>query len=236
MSLSAAGGKGLCSPKEIEDHLLAGEIDLAIHSLKDLPTTLPEDLTIGAVPPREDPHDVFVSTKYHSFTELPKSAHVATSSIRRKAQLLAYRPDLQVEEIRGNVGTRLQKLKEQTHLDATILAAAGLKRLGLWQNLAGYNWQLLDFDIMIPAVGQGIIGCEVREKDLATQEILAAINDADTLACAEAERVFLRTLGGGCQVPYAAHATGEWRNVKINRRNFQCDDGKQARSAPQRPV
>lgn len=198
LSLAGGGGKGLFT-KEIEDQLLAGETHLAVHSMKDLPTQMPEGLTIGAVPAREDPHDVLVSTRYRSVDELPKGARVATSSVRRKAQLLARRPDLQILEIRGNVGTRLQKAAD---FDAIILAAAGLKRLGLKAEHVP-----LDFDIMIPAVGQGIIACQVREADLETQEILAAINDADTLACAEAERVFLRAMGGGCQMPYAGHAT-----------------------------
>lgn len=227
VSLATAGGKGLFT-KEIEDQLLNGNIDLAIHSLKDLPTTLPDGLTIGAVPPREDPHDVFVSKRYKTLDELPQGARVATGSIRRKAQLLARRPDLKVEEIRGNVGTRLQKLTDQPDLAGTFLAAAGLKRLGLWENVPGYNWQLLDIDVMIPAVGQGIIGCQVRTDDLERQEMLAAINHPDTLACAEAERVFLKTMGGGCQAPYAAHATVNGNDLKLIGAAFS-HDGTQVR-------
>jgi hydroxymethylbilane synthase len=198
MSLSAGAGKGLFT-KEIEEQLLAGSIDLAIHSLKDLPTQLPDGLTIGAVPEREDPHDVLIGAT--SVDALPKGARVGTSSVRRKAQLLARRPDLQICEIRGNVGTRLQKAKD---FNAIVLAAAGLKRLGL--NAA---YAPLGFDVMIPAVGQGIIACQCREDDRETQTILAPINDPHTLACAEAERVFLRAMGGGCQLPFAAHAFGE---------------------------
>jgi hydroxymethylbilane synthase len=159
---------------------------------------LPDGLTIGAVPAREDARDVLVSTRYRSVGELPKGARVATSSIRRKVQLLARRPDLQIVEIRGNVGTRLQKAAD---FDAIILAAAGLKRLGLKT-----EYHPLELDVMIPAVGQGAIACEVRADDFETQGLLAGINDTDTLACVEAERVFLQALGGGCQVPYAAHA------------------------------
>jgi hydroxymethylbilane synthase len=229
VSLAAAGGKGLFT-KEIEEHLLRGDIDLAIHSLKDLPTTMPDGLTLGAVPRREDPHDVFVSKRYQKLDELPLGARVATGSIRRKAQLLARRPDLKIEEIRGNVGTRLQKLADQPDLAATILAAAGLRRLGLWGSVLGYYWQSLDIEVMIPAVGQGIIGCQVRTNDFATQEALAAINDADTLARAEAERVFLRTMGGGCQAPYAAHATVNGNDMKLIGAAFS-HDGKQVRRA-----
>jgi hydroxymethylbilane synthase len=213
-SLSATGGKGLFT-KEIEDLLLAGDINLAVHSLKDLPTQLPEGLTIAAVPEREDAHDVLISAKYQSVGELPKGARIGTSSVRRKAQLLARRPDLQIAEIRGNVGTRLQKASEY---DGIILAAAGIKRLGLTAPA-----HPLDFDLMIPAVGQGIIACETREADLETQEVLAAINHADTLACAEAERVFLRALGGGCQLPYAGHATVTGRQLRLIGARFEPD-------------
>ena len=223
VSLAAAGGKGLFT-KEIEDQLLAGTIHLAVHSLKDLPTELPAGLILAAVPPREDPRDVFVSRRYGSLDELPQGAHVATSSIRRKAQLLARRPDLRISEIRGNVATRLQKL---TDFDGTLLAAAGLKRLGLWQNTPGYQWQLLDIDTMIPAVGQGIIGCEIRQADTATRETLNRLNDSDTLACATAERTFLKTLGGGCQYPYAGHATVIGDRLKLVAGVFS-PDGRQA--------
>ena len=223
VSLAAAGGKGLFT-KEIEDQLLAGTIQVAVHSLKDLPTDLPAGLTLAAVPAREDARDVFVSRRYGSLDELPNGARVATSSIRRKAQLLARRPDLQIAEIRGNVATRLQKLAD---FDGTLLAAAGLKRLGLWQNVPGYRWQLLDIETMIPAVGQGIIGCEIRQADTATRQILPGLNDADTFACATAERTFLKTLGGGCQFPYAGHATIAGDQLKLIAGVFS-PDGRQA--------
>jgi len=223
ISLAAAGGKGLFT-KEIEDQLLAGTIQLAVHSLKDLPTELPPGLILAAVPAREDARDVFVSRRYATLDELPQGAHVATSSIRRKAQLLARRPDLRISEIRGNVATRLQKL---TDFDGTLLAAAGLKRLGLWQNVPGYQWQLLDINTMIPAVGQGIIGCEIRQADTTTREILNRFNDSDTLACATAERTFLKTLGGGCQYPYAGHAMVVGDQLKLVAGVFS-PDGRQA--------
>ena len=223
VSLAAAGGKGLFT-KEIEDQLLAGTIQLAVHSLKDLPTELPAGLMLAAVPAREDARDVFVSRRYAALDELPSGAHVATSSIRRKAQLLARRPDLRISEIRGNVATRLQKL---TDFDGTLLAAAGLKRLGLWQNVPGYQWQLLDVSTMIPAVGQGIIGCEIRQADTSTRELLNRFNDSDTLACAIAERTFLKTLGGGCQYPYAGHATVSGDQLKLMAGVFS-PDGRQA--------
>lgn len=229
LSLAAGGGKGLFT-KEIEEQMLRGEIHLAVHSMKDLPTILPDGLTIGAVPPRADSQDVFISKRFASLDELPQSACVATSSVRRRAQLLARRPDLRIEEIRGNVGTRLRKLTETESLDAMILAAAGLKRLGLWEQVAGLKWQRLGIDVMIPAVGQGAIACEVREKDFDSQELLAAINDADTLACTEAERVFLRALGGGCQVPYAGHATVTGNQMRLIGAKFSPDGKDVSRS------
>jgi hydroxymethylbilane synthase len=205
-SLTKGAGKGLFT-KEIEDQLLAGTIDLAVHSLKDLPTILPDGLTVGATTKREDAHDLLVTKQPVTLASLPQGAVVASSSIRRRSQLLAARPDLRIEEIRGNVETRLRKLVENDAWSATVLAAAGLNRLGIRPNWPQLHWQPIEFDVMIPAVGQGAIACEVRSDDFTTQEVLAAINDADTLACTEAERVFLRALGGGCQVPYAAHAT-----------------------------
>ena len=223
VSLAAAGGKGLFT-KEIEDQLLAGTIHVAVHSLKDLPTDLPDGLTLAAVPAREDARDVFVSCRYNSLDQLPNGATIATGSIRRKAQLLAKRPDLKIVEIRGNVATRLHKLAD---FDGTILAAAGLKRLGLWQNVPGYRWQLLDIGTMIPAVGQGIIGCEIRQADTGTSRILAGLNDANTMACAEAERALLKALGGGCQFPYAGHATVVGDRLKLVAGVFS-PDGQQA--------
>ncbi|HUI07964.1 MAG TPA: hydroxymethylbilane synthase [Verrucomicrobiae bacterium] len=249
LSLVAGGGKGLFT-KEIEEQLLRGEIHMAVHSLKDLPTILPDGLMIGAVPPREDPHDVLISKERGPtpdpsqegnsgaglpstggagggwIQKLPPGARVATSSLRRRAQLLARRPDLQIEEIRGNVETRLRKLAENDALQALILAAAGLRRLGLWKKEDRFEWREIDFAEMIPAVGQGAIACEVRESDDETREILALINDADANACTAAERSFLRALGGGCQVPYAAHATVDGERLRLMGAIFS-PDGKQ---------
>ncbi len=229
LSLTAGGGKGLFT-KEIEDQLLQGEIHVAVHSLKDLPTILPEGLAIGAVPPREDVHDVFISKKFGSIPELPNGARVATSSIRRRAQLLAKRPDLQIEEIRGNVETRLRKLEENDSLDALILAAAGLRRLGLWKTYGKLHWQEIDFEWMLPAVGQGAIACEVRESDTLTRAAMGRINDANAAACTTAERAFLQALGGGCQVPYAAYATVEGEHLRMLGAIF-TPDGKKVRRA-----
>lgn len=204
VSLAAAGGKGLFT-KEIEDQLHAGQIDIAVHSLKDLPTDLPAGLILGAVPKREDPRDVLISKACRTIDDLPQGARVASSSLRRRSQLLARRPDLQIEEIRGNVDTRLRKLRETDGLAATVLAAAGLNRLNMWPRLEGLHHQKLELDVMIPAVGQGAIGIECRSADTETRRVLAAIQHAETRACVDAERAFLRALGGGCQVPYPAH-------------------------------
>lgn len=222
LSLVMGGGKGLFT-KEIEEQLLSGEIHVAVHSLKDLPTILSDGLTIGAVPARENAHDVFISKKFGSVQKLPKGARVATSSLRRRGQLLARRPDLQIEEIRGNVETRLRKLAENDALDALILAAAGLRRLGLWKKDEHLQWQELDFAEMIPAVGQGAMACEVREADAETRELLMRINDANTAACTSAERAFLRALGGGCQVPYAGHATVDGERLRLIGATFSPD-------------
>jgi hydroxymethylbilane synthase len=227
LSLVAGGGKGLFT-REIEEQLLNGDIHVAVHSMKDLPTVLPDGLVIGAMPPREDAHDVFISKAFQSIPELPNGARVATSSIRRRAQLLARRPDLQIEEIRGNVETRLHKLAEDDAIDVLILAAAGLRRLGLWKKFGSFHWQEIGFDVMIPAVGQGAIACEVRETDIDTRAALAGINDANTAACVIAERAFLRALGGGCQVPYAAHATVEGGQLHLAGATF-TPDGKDVR-------
>jgi hydroxymethylbilane synthase len=220
LSLTAGVGKGLFT-KEIEERLLRGEVHVAVHSMKDLPTALPDALTIGAVPKREDARDVLVAKDAVSLDQLPAGATVATSSIRRKAQLLAHRPDLHVVEIRGNVETRLRKLVEDDSLDAIVLAAAGLNRLGLWEKFGQLLWHEMEHDVMIPAVGQGAIACEVRQKDFETQELLAKINDADAQACVEAERAFLRAMGGGCQVPYAAHATIDGEDISMVAARFE---------------
>jgi len=217
-SLVRAGGKGLFT-KEIEEQLLQGTIHMAVHSLKDLPTTLPDGLCIGATPMREDPRDVFIAKHVATPRELHIGARVGTSSLRRRAQLMARRPDLQIEEVRGNVGTRLRKLTENNQLDALVLAAAGLKRLGLYDA----RWTLLEIEEMIPAVGQGIIAIEARADDERTLGLLRAINDADTMACGLAERAFLRAAGGGCQLPYAAHAAVVGDRLRLVAARFTAD-------------
>ncbi|MFQ5834505.1 MAG: hydroxymethylbilane synthase [bacterium] len=190
-------GKGLFV-KEIEDALLAGEIDLAVHSMKDVPTDLPQGLTIAAITERVDPRDVLISRGGLSLDELPQDARVGTSSLRRKLQLLFYRRDLQVVPLRGNLDTRLRKLKEG-EIDAIVVAAAGLIRLG-WQNKIT---QYLPYEIMLPAGGQGALGIEIREEDEEIRRILQPLNHDGSRVAITAERCFLRQLGGGCQVPVA---------------------------------
>jgi hydroxymethylbilane synthase len=198
--LSELGGKGLFT-KEIEEALLAGEIDIAVHSAKDMPTVLPSGLIIAAVLPREDPRDVFISRKAGSLRDLPASAVVGTASLRRQALVMRLRPDLSVIPFRGNVETRLRKL-DAGEVDATLLALAGLKRLGL----ADKATAMLDADEFIPAVGQGIIAIEARENDAATRKLLAAIDHPDSMTALVTERAFLAVLDGSCRTPIAGHA------------------------------
>jgi hydroxymethylbilane synthase len=198
--LADAGGKGLFT-KEIEEALLTGEIALAVHSMKDMPTFLPEGLTIGATLPREDPRDAFIGGKFGAFDELPVGASVGTSSPRRQAQLLHRRPDLKVVPLRGNVETRLRKIGEG-EADATFLACAGLNRLGLAQHIR----ERMSTDIMLPAVAQGAIGIEIRAADAETARLIAPLNDAATALCVAAERAFLAQLGGSCRTPIAGLA------------------------------
>jgi hydroxymethylbilane synthase len=208
-ALSKIGDKGLFT-RQIETALLNGEIDLAVHSLKDLQTAQPEGLTIGAVSKRETPNDVFLSSKYSSIDELPNGARVATGSLRRKSQLLHYRPDLEISEIRGNVPTRIKKL-EESGLDGMILAYAGVHRLGLDEKIR----QNIPFEIMLPAVGQGAMAVEVRADDMRVREIVSTLDDAETRLCITAERAFLRRLEGGCQVPIGALAREEGNHLHI---------------------
>ncbi|MCY7345941.1 MAG: hydroxymethylbilane synthase [Pyrinomonadaceae bacterium] len=200
VALAKIGDKGLFT-KQIETALLNAEIDLAVHSLKDLQTVQPAGLIIGAVSKRELPNDVLISKNYRSIDELPEGAKVATGSLRRKSQLLHYRPDLQVFEIRGNVPTRIKKF-EESNLDALILAFAGVHRL----NLDAHISQIIPFETMLPAVGQGAMAVELREDDADLKAFLGVLNDAETEVCVNAERSFLRTLEGGCQVPIGANA------------------------------
>ena len=197
-------GKGLFT-KELEDALFDRRVDLAVHSLKDLPTELPAGLHVGAICEREDVRDALVARgAIRSFNELPRGALMGTSSLRRQAQLRAARPDLVIEPVRGNVETRLRKLDEGKY-DAIVLAAAGLHRLGYADRITEH----LNEELMLPAVGQGALAVESREDDSATAEIIRALDhQATRLACA-AERAFLKALGGGCLVPIAANATIE---------------------------
>lgn len=197
-ALSAMGGFGVFT-KAIQDAILDGTADVAVHSLKDLPTIPVEGLMLAATPERAPTGDAFVSKIYSRFDELPTGAKLGTSSLRRRAQLLNHRPDLQLVELRGNVDTRLRKLVEQ-ELDGIILAEAGLVRLGLKAEIT----EILDTEWMLPAVGQGAIGLECREADTTTREILEAINHADTWSRVQAERAMLWSLGGGCLVPIGA--------------------------------
>ncbi|MCQ2444987.1 MAG: hydroxymethylbilane synthase [Mailhella sp.] len=198
--LAKVGGKGLFV-KEIEEALLSGAADLAVHSMKDVPMVLPEGLVLAAVPPREICTDVFLSERYASLEELPDGAVLGTSSLRRQAQVLAMRPGLRIEMLRGNVETRLRKMREGQY-DAIILARAGVKRLGLGAS----KEQDLVPPSFIPAVGQGALGIEIRDDRADLKEMLAFLDDAPTRIAVTAERAFLRRLDGGCQVPIAAHA------------------------------
>jgi hydroxymethylbilane synthase len=198
--LSEAGGKGLFT-KEIEEALLASEIDLAVHSMKDMPTLLPPGLSIACYLPREDVRDAFISAKARTLADLPTGAGVATSSLRRQAQVLWLRPDLTVVPIRGNVDTRLRKL-EAGAADATLLACAGLKRLGLAQRITSP----VPVEQMLPAVAQGVIGMETRADDLATARLLRAINHEPTALAVTTERAFLAKLDGSCRTPIAGLA------------------------------
>jgi hydroxymethylbilane synthase len=200
-SLTVMGGQGVFT-KEIQRALLDDRVDIAVHSLKDLPTVAFENLLLAAVPERGPVRDAFVSLKYTTFDALPHGARVASSSLRRRSQLLYRRPDLHLCEIRGNVDTRLRKLAEQD-LDAIILAEAGLVRLGLADRIA----ECLDPTWMVPAVGQGALGLECRTDDATTRALLAHLDHAATHAAVLAERSLLRHLGGGCQVPIGGYAT-----------------------------
>ena len=207
--LAKIGGKGLFT-KEIEQELLEGTIDLAVHSLKDMPTVLPEGLCLTAITARANVGDAFVSNKYKNFAELPEGAVLGTSSLRRKAQLLAARPDLKIVDLRGNVDTRLRKLDEG-QMDAIILAAAGLERLGYSERIK----EIIPASVCLPAVGQGALAIEARESDAETRKLLAFLNDEATKQATDAERAFLGLLEGGCQVPIGVHADVEAGKIKI---------------------
>lgn len=206
------GGKGLFT-KELEQALLRGEIDVAVHSFKDVPVTQPlvavDDLVIAAVPEREDPRDVFCSLVARHIGELPEQAKVGTSSLRRKCQLLEVRPDLQIEVLRGNIDTRLRKLRDGAFA-AIVLAAAGLRRTGLFNEA---EMVMLDPDQMLPAPGQGALAVQCRRNDERTRELLAVLDHPQTEQCVTAERVIVQTLGGDCHSPIGALAETVGENM-----------------------
>ena len=206
--LAKIGGKGLFV-KELEQAMLAGDADLAVHSMKDVPMECPEGLAITTICEREDPTDAFVSNRFASLQELPLGAIVGTSSLRRQCQLRALRPDLEIRDLRGNVGTRLGRL-DNGEYDAIILASAGLKRLGLQQRIAQSLTQLL------PAVGQGAVGIEARSNDTELLALLAPLHHLPTALCVQAERAMNRRLQGGCQVPIAGFATLDNQHLILN--------------------
>ncbi|MBM3240929.1 hydroxymethylbilane synthase [Candidatus Poribacteria bacterium] len=206
--LAQIGGKGLFI-KELELALLNGAIDIAVHSMKDMPTVLPDGLTIGAIAQRADPSDALISHKGFKFTNLPVGAKVGTSSLRRRAQLLHARPDLNIYNLRGNLDTRIAKLKNEG-FDAIVLATAGVQRLSFDELIT----ERLPYEICLPAVGQGAIGIEVRTNDMELLEVATKINHFESAMAVTAERAMLTELGGGCQIPIAA--LGRVLNGKLN--------------------
>jgi len=210
VALAKVGTKGMFT-KEIEEALIENQVDLAVHSLKDLPTELSADFEIAAITTREDPRDVFCSVKFASIEALPQQANVGTSSLRRQAQLKALRPDLEIHPLRGNVDTRLRKL-ESGDYDAVVLAAAGLNRLGKTQLVR----QWIPVEVMTPAAGQGALAIEVRNGDTATRAIVAFLDDAAARATTTCERALLSKLGGGCQVPIGAFAEIQGGRIRLN--------------------
>ncbi|HEX8458919.1 MAG TPA: hydroxymethylbilane synthase [Pyrinomonadaceae bacterium] len=225
--LAAIGGKGVFT-KELEEALLADEIDLAVHSLKDLPTTLPDSLAITAITEREDARDALVLREGvaaaeggHALAGLPPSAVVGTSSLRRQAQLKHLRPDVEIKDLRGNVDTRLRKLDEGGY-DAIILASAGLRRLGFERRITA----AINHAEMLSAVGQGALGIETRAGDARTAALVALLEHAPTRAACTAERALLFALGGGCQVPIAAHASVEGDTLRLDALVAALDGGR----------
>jgi hydroxymethylbilane synthase len=210
VALANVGTKGMFT-KEIEEALVENRVDLAVHSLKDLPTELSPNFEIAAVTTREDPRDVFCSVKFASIDELPQHANVGTSSLRRQAQLKALRSDLNIHPLRGNVDTRLRKL-EAGDYDAIILAAAGLNRLGKTQLVK----QVISAEVMTPAAGQGALAIEIRRGDSATRRLIAFLDDPAARAATTCERALLNKLGGGCQVPIGAFAEVQAGAIRLN--------------------
>ena len=220
VALAKVGTKGMFT-KEIEEALLAGTIDLAVHSLKDLPTQLAPEFAIAAIPAREDARDAFVSVRFASLKDLPPGAHVGTSSLRREAQLRPLRSDLRISPLRGNVDTRLRKLEDGEY-DAVILAAAGLKRLGRGEMIR----ERIPIEQMCPAAGQGALAIETRSDDTRTKAALRFLDDQPARTTAACERALLNGLGGGCQVPIGAHATATGDTLELTA-VVASPDGKQ---------
>ena len=218
--LAKVGGKGLFV-KEIEEALLRKEVDIAVHSMKDVPSELPDELHLGIITKREDPRDAFVANHYLSVKDLHKGAKIGTSSLRRKSQLAALKHDFVIEDLRGNLDTRLRKLDEGMY-DAIILAAAGLKRLGLSDRITSYFAP----NIMLPAVGQGAVGIELRREDNELLKGLSFLDDRDTSIAVTAERGFLKRLEGGCQVPIGAFAEIEKGRVTLTGLVAEVDGSK----------
>jgi hydroxymethylbilane synthase len=208
--LAQAGGTKALFTKEIEDALLAHRVDLAVHSMKDVPTELPRGLAIAAVGEREDPRDAWISRSGAKLEEIPSGARVGTSSLRRTCQLRHVRPDLDIQPLRGNLDTRLRKLDEG-QFDAIVLAAAGLKRLGLLSRAT----ELLSPERVIPAIGQGALAIEIRSEDTRAKELVSCLDHRPTHLATLAERSLLKRLGGGCQVPVAAHAVIEGETLRL---------------------
>ncbi|MBB6451934.1 hydroxymethylbilane synthase [Salirhabdus euzebyi] len=222
VTLSKVGGKGLFV-KEIEQAMFDKEIDFAVHSMKDMPSELPEGLIIASIPEREDHRDAFISKDGKTgLMDLPEGAIVGTSSLRRGAQVLVQRPDLKIKSVRGNIETRLRKLKEEDY-DAIILAAAGLQRMGWSSEIVT---EFLAPDVCVPAVGQGALAIECREEDKEVRELLAKINDAETTRTVTAERTFLHLLEGGCQVPIAGYAYLDGEEVVLSALVSKSDGSK----------
>lgn len=207
--LARVGGKGLFV-KEIEDALISKEIDIAVHSMKDVPAILPEGLCIGAITRREDPRDVLISRDGNGFLHLLTGAHVGTSSLRRISQMLNQRPDLKISPLRGNLDTRLRKLDSGV-FDAIVLAAAGIRRMGWEERITEY----LPISISLPAIGQGALCIECRKEDRGVLELLESLDHEETSLCVRAERGFLKRLQGGCQVPIGAYATAAGDMLEI---------------------
>ena len=208
--LAKIGGKGLFV-KEIEEALLQKRIDLAVHSIKDVPTQFPEGLHLYVITKREDPRDVFISREGKTLRELPQGAKIGTSSLRRQAQLLHYRSDFELVPLRGNLDTRLKKLKTM-NLDGIVLALAGVKRLGLEEKVT----EIISTDISLPAIGQGALGIETRQDNREIEEQIRFLNDKDSWIAVSAERSFLKKLEGGCQVPIAAFARRAGATLQID--------------------